>query len=138
MGVIVSNIVISNHPVTGFKRVLDIASNNIGGDRIDMTVNIYSLDSNNNRLDTLSVPMVPITESATNETLIDPATGVYVVSDGNGGWKYEGGANNGQAFLGTSMGEYDFFIAMLGTSVNIKALMTGVVALNDSLGYYNV
>ena len=36
------------------------------------------------------------------------------------------------------MGEYDFFIAMLGTSVNIKALMTGVVALNDSLGYYNV
>ena len=87
MGVIVSNIAISNHPVTGFKRVLDIVSNNIGGDRIDMTVNIYSLDSNNNRLDTLSVPMVSLVESATNNTLIDPATGVYIISDDNGGWK---------------------------------------------------
>ena len=138
MGVIVSNIAISNHPVTGFKRVLDIASNNIGGDRIDMTVHIYSLDSNNNRLDTLSVPMVSLVESATNSTLIDPATGVYVISDGNGGWKYEGGPNNSQAFNGTPMGEYDFFIAMLGTSVNVKNLMIGVVALNDSLGMYNV
>jgi len=135
---LVSLINISNNPTTGLKRNLDIIGLNIGSTRIDMTVVIYSLDSNSNRLNTLSIPAVNFVDSATDDTLIDPATGVYVISNGSGGYNYLGGPSNGQPFTGTPIGEYDFLIALLNTSVNISTLMTSYIALNDSLGYYNI
>lgn len=132
----------SNHPDTGLKRSLDVISLNIGSSAITLSQIVYQLDASGNRLDTSSMPAMTIPSIATNNTLVDPATGLYVIQDNVGStpatYVYDGGTQNGNPFTGTPVPEYVFLIAMLNTPVNINQMITQYVLLNDLLGEYNV
>ena len=132
---------ISNSPTTNLARSLDVVALNIGGNSINLVCNIYSLTSEQVRINTRETPMYPVQDFATDSTLVDPATGVYlnsVVTNGATTYTYDGGTNNGSAFTGTPIGEYTYLMGMLNTSVNIQTLITQYIELNDSLGFYNV
>jgi hypothetical protein len=132
---------ISNSPTTGLARSLDVTALRIETAIIVMVCNVYSLTQQGSRINTRATPMYTVQDSATDVTLVDPATGIYLnIIDNNGvvTYTYDGGPSNGQPFTGTPVGEYTFLIGMLNTNVNIQTLISQYVTLNDSLGFYNV
>ena len=139
----ISSVTISNHPITGLARIVDVVALNITSDAIVLVQEVYQLNSSGVRITNESLAPMDIISYATNNTLVDPANGFYVESDGNGGWIYDGSIGgsapaNGTPFTGTPVPEYAFLIAMLNTPVNIQGMITQYIKLNDSLGDYNV
>lgn len=130
---------ISRSPTTLLNRSLDVVGLVIGTIDIELKCIIYSLDANNDRIETQDCQPYAISNFAENITLVDPANGLYVIPNSdNTGWIYNGGTLNGQVFSGTPAPEYSFLIAMLSQSVNIHNMIIEYITLNDSLGKYNI
>jgi hypothetical protein len=134
---------ISNAPLTGLKRSIDVIAIIIDQHHIELRNLIYSLDINGVRITgSQATPHLDV-DIADNTTLVDPANGQYVIQTGvdinkNPIYSYDGGANNGQPFVGAPVGEYTFLIGFLNQNVNIVTLISEYIQLNDSLGKYNI
>jgi len=115
---------ISDEPVYGFKRKVEVASIHIGfQDFVDRAVNLY---------------LIVKYYGSDENTPIDiiPAKGVTLRAD-NTTWVNSDGDIVSQDDPTAVMTEYEFFMAMMNVPVVISDIVEAKVAWADSLGRFN-
>jgi hypothetical protein len=114
---------ISDEPVYGFKRKVEVASIHIGfEDFVDKAVNLYLI--------------VKYYENDGTPINIIPAKGVTLRAD-NTTWVNSDGDIVPEDDPAAVMTEYDFFMAMMNVPVVISDIVESKVAWADSLGRFN-
>lgn len=122
---------ISNHPIHGFKRAVDLEKTEIWISLKSQTVELrlelahFMPDvevSEENRISLVPPIVVPL--AATNSTFVNPATGIPYPAD--------------QEPPEGAVPEFVFFRAAMGTPVVIDEMIVGKITWADALGRFDV